>query len=211
MRTWPWALLGLLVLATGCGERASPHPSLIETVNAVRVNGAAVSVAPPRQLLLASGDVIDVEPGAVARLLYADGTRVLLVGRKDLPARLKLEPRGSETARVLLKLLGGTLSFLVPPKRPEQRQYDIEALSTLTMVRGTTGRIVSTPAADHVALSDGHVDVRRLDGGEQTAIAALEELVAAAASKFVKRPYDPTAPGELDLYDTKIDRTRHGF
>lgn len=217
MRAWiagrrMLALVALVTLVTGCGDRGELAPMLVQTTNSVRLNDVAVAVAAPKMLALSPGDVLDVDPGAIARLLYRDGTKVLLVGRKERPARMKIEPKGgSDTGRALLKLLTGTLSFLVPPARPGKREYHIEASSTLTMVRGTSGRITTTPEEDRIALASGHVEVHRLGSEEHAPLKELEELIAPARGAFQRRVYSPASAEEMELYDVKIDRTRHGF
>ena len=199
------AIAAFLIAATGCGESAAPA-MLVETTDPVTVNGHAVHALPTAPISLAAGDALEVGPKGMARLLYPDGSRFMLMSRDAEPASLAVTARAADAGHVVIKLLKGVLAFLVPPDRKVKDRYELKALNTVTTIEGTAGRVITTVAEDSVALEHGTVLVVA-NGGEQTRIKGLQEAIFnLLAGKFKLLSYDPTATGEKDLYSGSEDK-----
>lgn len=199
------AILCFLIAASGCGEGAAPA-LLVETTDPVSVNGKAVHALPSSPLSLAAGDALEVGPKGLARLLYPDGSRFVLYPRGTTPGRVEITPRASSAAPVVVKLAKGILAFLVPKDRKVKDRYELQALNTVTTIEGTSGRVITSPAEDRVALENGSVTVRAADGATSK-LTALQEVVYSTSQKaFAVETYDPTSKAERDLYGGRDGR-----
>ena len=192
-----------LLWATGCGQPAAPAV-LVETVDPVTVNGKAVRAVSTAPLPLAAGDTVEVGAKGLARLLYPDGSRFLLIPQGAEPAQLAVTPRAAETGTVVVKLLKGVLGFLVPEKRAVKDRYELRALNTVTTIEGTSGRVITTAAKDSTALETGHVTVTSSTGKTNKIAALQESLFDMATGLFSTAAYDPTGAKEHGLYDEDV-------
>ena len=194
-------VLASLTVAGGCnrgGGSAAPA-LLVETADPVTVNGKAVHVLPSAPLSLAAGDLLEAGPKGLARLLYPDGSRFLLMPRGNDSGSLEVTPRALSAAPVVVKLVRGVLAFLVPKDRTVKDKYELRALNTVTTVEGTAGRIFSSATEDRVALEHGSVSVAA--GAAVTRINGLQEAVwTRAANLFSVLTYDPNARDEAVYY-----------
>lgn len=195
----------MVAFGSGCIESVAPA-MLVETSDPVTVNGKSVHVLPTAPLALAAGDALEVGPKGLARLLYPDGSRFMLLPRGSDAGSLEVTPRGTSAAPVVVKLVRGVLAFLVPKERKVKDKYELKALNTVTTIEGTAGRVITTPTEDRVALEHGTVSVTA--GSGATRINGLQEAVYAVATKvFSVQSYDPTGTTERDLYADPQDRT----
>jgi hypothetical protein len=197
-----FAWLGFLALASGCGDKAAPA-TLLETVDPVTVNGKAVHAVPTAPLSLAAGDTVEVGAKGLARLLYPDGGRFLLVPQGTEPASLQVTPRADGAGTVVVKLLRGVLAFVIPEKRAVKDRYELKALNTVTTIEGTAGRLITSPAKDSIALERGKVTFAA--GAATQSVGALQEAVYdVSTSKFTVSAYDPLGKTEAPLYDEDV-------
>lgn len=199
------ALAAMFLAATGCGEQAAPA-MLVETSGPVTVNGKPVNALPSAPLALAAGDALEVGAKGMARLLYPDGSRFMLLPHDAEPAALAVTPRVSSTGLVVIKLLKGALAFLVPEKRAVKDRYELKALNTVTTIEGTSGRVITGDKEDRVALEHGTVSVTGA-AGAVTRISGLQQAVFDVASRLFKiESYDPTSPAETGYYEDGVSR-----
>jgi len=216
VRAWarwlPWlmAVGAFLVVATGCGQQAAPA-QLVETVDPVTVNGKAVRAVPTAPVSLAAGDTVEVGAKGLARLLYPDGSRFLLIPQGSEPAQLAVTPRAADAAVVVVKLLKGVLAFLVPEKRPVKDRYELRALNTVTTIEGTSGRIVTSAARDSVALEHGKVTVTATAGAVTIVNSLQEAIYDVAAGVFKMINYDPTSAAESGFYDEDVVKKKFTY
>ena len=200
-----WLALVLAVVAVGlaaCGGKSSGSgagsaagtPKLMDIQGTVTVNGQATS----QTRELATNDKIQVAQGSVARVVYPDGTKILLVGRTAEGSELTIGATTQDQglAVMLVKLGRGVLSFIVPPAVKGKGRYEIEAVSSLTVVRGTQGVVTAGQNADSVALKNGTVEVLAKNGGKSATIVAGQKITVAPSG-------DITAPASYDFSDEK--------
>ena len=204
-------VLASLTVAGGCNNGGSAAPALlVETADPVTVNGKAVHVLPSAPLSLAAGDLLEAGPKGMARLLYPDGSRFLLMPRGNDSGNLEVTPRASSAAPVVVKLVRGLLAFLVPRDRKVKDKYELRALNTVTTVEGTAGRIFTSAAEDRVALEHGSVSVAA--GGAVTRVNGLQEAVWSLAAKaFSILAYDPNAKDEAIFYVSPGDKSLKSY
>lgn len=203
-----WLAVVLAVVSIGlaaCGGGSSGGaggagtPKLQDIQGTVTVNGTAVK--DPKEL--AANDKVVVAQGGVARVVYPDGTRILLVGRgaegSELTIGATTQDQGLSV--MLVKLTRGVLSFLVPPAVKGKGRYEIEAVSSLTVVRGTQG-VVTTGEGDSVALKNGTVEVLAKNGGRnQTIVAGQKIQITPAGEISAPASYDFSDNAERELYN----------
>jgi len=187
-----------------CGESRQKNPpgqgaKLITVTGDVTVNGKAVSTP----IDLAVADVLRVPQSGLARIQYPDGSRFLILGRAPSGSEFTV---GKETNEggvkvVLMKLARGLLSFAVRADSKEKR-FEIEAISSLTVVRGTEGKVQTAPEGDLVALKHGRVEV---SGKPQKSTVNLQEGFSVQVSPqgvvSAPKPYDFSEASERELYE----------
>lgn len=168
-------------------------PKLTDIQGTVTVNAQATKET--REL--AANDKVQVAQGSVARVVYPDGTKILLVGRTAEGSELTIGAitQDQGLAVMLVKLGKGMLSFVVPPTVKGKGRYEIEAVSSLTVVRGTQGS-VKTGEADSVALKHGTVEVLAKTGGKSATIVQGQQVAITAAGEI-------SAPSTYDFSDEK--------
>ncbi|MBI4862404.1 MAG: FecR domain-containing protein [Candidatus Riflebacteria bacterium] len=166
MRRWvrAAALVGSICMAAGaisCGSKTGGAPganggTLVEIQGSVTLNGQPATA----KRALVAGDTVKVPKGALARIEYTDGTRFLLLGRGDSGSELTIGKEAQEAGVnvMLARLTRGLVSFVVRSGK-QQTRYEIEAMSSLTVVRGTQGKVQTGPDGDLVALKEGSVEV----------------------------------------------------
>lgn len=203
-----WLALVLAVVTVGlaaCGGGSSGGgggagaPKLTDIQGTVTVNGTATKDAKE----LATNDKIQVAQGSVARVVYPDGTKILLVGRgaegSELTIGAVTQDQGLSV--MLVKLGKGVLSFIVPPTVKGKGRYEIEAVSSLTVVRGTQGAI-TTGETDSVALKNGTVEVLARQGGKSQTINAGQRIQINPAGEITApATYDFSDQAERELYN----------
>jgi hypothetical protein len=188
------AVMGIVLAACGSGAKTATA-KIAELSGTVTVNGAAATG--PRDL--SPNDKVQVAQGAFARIAYPDGTKVLLVGRtaegSELTIGATTEDKGLMV--LLVKLGKGALSFVVPPEVKGKARYEIEAVSSLTVVRGTEGK-VETGAVDKVALKTGEVEVMAKQGGATRTLPAGQQLTVSSSGEIAaNEAYDFSADGDV--------------
>jgi hypothetical protein len=197
--------LAVVVGLAGCARRgggagpSGPPARLVDVTGAVTVNGQAAAAG--RDVL--PGDTVRAPLGAAARIQYPDGSRILLLGRAAEGSELTIAPavvEGSVTV-ALLKLTRGLLAFAVTPAGREKARYEIEATSSLTVVRGTEGKVQTGRDADVVALRRGAVEVIAKATHESAALAAGQQVSVTPAGSLRTAPYDFSAGSEPELYE----------
>jgi hypothetical protein len=199
------AAAGVGIAACGSGSKgAAATAKLLDVTGTVTVNGQPAAAG--RELN--TNDRVQVAQGGVARVAYPDGTKVLVVGRSAQGSELAIGATTQEQglAVMLMKLTKGVLTFVVPSTAKGKSRYEIEAVSSLTVVRGTEGRIEAARESDQkdsIALKTGTVEVLALQGGakaevtqgQQVTVGSTGEIGAVEAYDFSK---------ESDLYRTSI-------
>jgi ferric-dicitrate binding protein FerR (iron transport regulator) len=187
-----------------CGESGPRNPpvqgaKLVDVTGAVTVNGQPATA--PKEL--SSADVVRVVQGGLARIQYPDGSRFLILGRTAAGSELTVGKESIEggVKVVLLKIARGLLSFAVRSDVKERR-FEIEAISSLTVVRGTEGKVQSAPEGDLVALKKGKVEV---SSKLLKTTANLQEGFSVSVSPQGEigplKPYDFSESSERELYD----------
>jgi len=185
---------------SGSGGASGAAAKLVDIQGTVTVNGQATSAAKE----LAVNDKIQVAQGGVARVLYPDGTKVLLVGRAAEGTELTIGTTTQEQGIpvMLVKLVKGVLSFVVPPASKGKVRYEIEAQSSLTVIRGTSGAIKTDASQDVVALKTGTVEVLAKNGGKSGTVNAGQQItVQASGDVSTPKPYDFSDDSERELYN----------
>lgn len=199
-----WLALAIALGALGlsaCGggkSGASGSVKLMDIQGTVTVNGQAATGT--REL--SPKDKVQVAQGAVARVAYADGTKILLVGRTVEGSELTIGDTTQEQGLsvMLVKLGKGMLSFVVPPAAKGKSRYEIEAVSSLTVVRGTQG-VVKTGETDTVALKTGTVEVLAKNGGKSATLTQGQQLAVTPTGEIsAVKAYDFSDENERDLY-----------
>ena len=165
------------------------------------MNGQAVSVQPSAPRGLAEGDQVEVAAGGLARIAYPDGTRMLLLANGSKAGALVIAKPAGGVGDVVLKLLNGAVSFLIPKDRQPNANYQFQALNTVTTIKGTSGRITTAAEADQVALREGVVVVTATASGTMTEVKAGSEVVVEPGKAPVVRAYNTTASSELPFWD----------
>lgn len=187
-------VLGVVLAACGPGGSAATA-KVAEFSGTVTVNGQPVTG--PRDLN--ANDKVQVAQGAIARVAYPDGTRVLVVGRTAEGSELTIGATTKEAGLsvLLMKLGRGVLSFVVPSEVKGKARYEIEAISSLTVVRGTEGKI-ETGEKDLVALKQGVVEVMARTGGATRELPAGKQLTVSSSGEISQNEaYDFSADGEV--------------
>jgi ferric-dicitrate binding protein FerR (iron transport regulator) len=154
--------------------QADPGPRLAESRGAHLMHAAAASDGSQE---LRPGDRLEVDPDGAAGILYADGTRIRLLGRAA--ATLSDDPQGKR-----LVLQRGSLTATVahqPPGHPLR----IVAATTIVEVVGTELAVTTLAGETAVEVTTGAVRVHPGDGPEQ-ALAAGERLVVAASGAIAR-------------------------
>lgn len=196
-RRWLAAAVTVLgVVLAACGSSGTAATAKVaELSGTVTVNGQPVTG--PRDLN--PNDKVQVAQGAFARVAYPDGTKVLVVGRTAEGSELTIGATTKEggLSVLLVKLTKGVLSFVVPPEVKGKARYEIEAVSSLTVVRGTEGK-VETGDKDRVALKQGVVEVMAKTGGATRELPAGQQLTISTSGEISpNEAYDFSADGEV--------------
>lgn len=202
------AVVAIQLLIQGCGSGA-PTAGLVETIDPVKLNGDPVRAQPAAPRALAAGDVLEVGPKGLARLVYPDGSRFVVLPEGQEPAVLEVGDRDSGAGRVVMKLVKGALAFMVAKERKVKDRYELKALNTVTTIEGTAGRIITTPEVDRVALESGSATVRATSGASAKVAALQEATYTRASDQFKVTPHDPVSPEEGRYYDRGGGRTLH--
>lgn len=196
--------VGLAACGGGSGSSSSASggggdPRLIDIQGTVTVNGQAATGI--RELSV--NDKVQVAQGALARVVYPDGTKILLVGRTAEGSELTIGATTQDQGLpvMLVKLGKGVLSFIVPPAVKGKGRYEIEAVSSLTVVRGTQG-VVKTGETDSVALKSGTVEVLAKNGGKSATLVQGQQLAITPAGEISPvTAYDFSDTSERELYN----------
>jgi hypothetical protein len=197
-----------LMVVSSCGQSAGPGGSraaaIVDVIGKVTHNGKPATV----RGTLAAGDVVRVPRDGLARIQYPDGTKFVLVGRTEAGAELTFGKESTDAGvRVsLVNLARGILGFLVRNEAKESR-YEIEAVSSLTVVRGTQGKVQTGPDGDLIALKVGKVEVIAKATGSSTNLSAGSQIqVSAKGGVGSPVPYDFSTAEERELLEaTQLD------
>lgn len=208
-RLWLSALVitTSFVLSCGGGGKDSgdvasmPAGSCVikELGGAVTANGEAAK----QNLKLEAGVQLEVPEGAFARLEFADGTKIFLSGKTPEGTSFTVsEPREEAGLSVMLCKLGkGFLTFMVPSTVKGKGRYDVETETSLTVIRGTEGKVQSFAGTDTVALKSGTVDVTQKSSGSTVTINLGNQVTIPATGAIGDiTPYDFSSPEEQELY-----------
>jgi len=198
----------MALLLPSCGGSEGPEPSgkgqasIIEFSGDVTVNGEKVS----QIRKLDAGDEVHAPKGGVARIKFDDGARFLLVGRNGEGATFTVQaPKDDKGVLVMLVKVGsGIATFFVPPENKGKSRYEIEAVTSLTVVRGTEGKVEVQEGGALIALKSGTVDIIEKVSGKTTTLNRGQEVVITEEGGVVgPHPYDFSGAGEKDLYGVK--------
>lgn len=196
----------LFVLSCGGGDKGGDGASMPAGSCVIKQLGGAVTVngeAVKEHAKLEPGAQVEVPQNAFARLEFADGTKIFLTGKNAEGTSFTIsEPREEAGLSVMLCKLGkGFLSFMVPSTVKGKGRYDVETETSLTVIRGTEGKVQSFGGTDTVALKSGTVDVTQKSSGQVVTINLGNQVVVPATGAIGEvTPYDFSNPDEAALY-----------
>jgi len=195
------AAMGLL-WAESCGE--APKAATLYEVSSA---GVTVNDQPAKaqQKIGVSDRVVVASKGAFARLLLSDGTKIFLLPDDKIgETRFTLDKytQDGSTRQVLLRLMQGVVTLLVPKNRPKGDILEVQASFTTTAIRGTELKITSSPEGDTIALKEGSVEVRSNKDPAKTQTVSIGEQVRfdAKTSLLSKSTYNPFDNAESALF-----------
>lgn len=194
------ATVVLLLFTTSCGSSSSGFQvKLVDLVGLVTVAGKVAASGS----FVEAGQKVEVPKGGAARVAFPDGTYFLLLGHKGPTEWSVSAPAESAGVRVMLVKLGrGLLSFVVPGTVKGKGRYEIDAVSSLTVVRGTEGKVETSDTGDVVALKSGEVEVTAKSGSASVTVRAGQQLsIPAGAAAGSPRTYDFSSADEQAVFD----------
>lgn len=186
----------------GCGSDGSAAATLAkitEFTGQVTVNKVAVI----KDQQLKENDVVEVAKDSMATITYLrDNTRIhLFYSEKNAAnSRLVIKPVKNDGKTFVVNLLGGLLTFFVPPAENRVGTYEITADEAVVSIYQTMGRVENTAEEISVALVRGKVGVKM--GDSELSVEANQQWVYAkkTEAKPEVKPYDSGNAEDEKLY-----------
>lgn len=206
-------ILSVCFLLAGCSSSPSPttHARLVPPVTGtILVNEKDAKAGDP----LKDGDtVIARGDDAQVSIKWEDGTVVNIygLGAPNSESKLVVASYDPSTKGMVLRLLGGVISLISPPKNPPPRKT-VEALNTTTATVGTEFVVKSSPDGDTVSLGRGQVQVTQNDGGAVRNLTPGQQIeVKPGVEPGQPTPYDANSASEKKFFIAPGEDVEKGF
>jgi hypothetical protein len=173
---------------------------------------------------LREGDSWDMPPDAVGRLIFRQGSQVLLTGGSRVEVREELSDQGTEKIPSVLVAKGEVRTLVDPasaeelaaqaPGTPKRLRFMIRTRSSVMGVRGTDFIVEASEAQSSVHTMTGTVDVGRDVGevktGKATPVAA-NQFTEAHAGQGVTAPRSFEPGSYLNAFHQKHPRMQAAY
>ncbi|MCK5804646.1 MAG: FecR domain-containing protein [Lentisphaeria bacterium] len=144
------------------------------------------------------GDTLEVSPSALAVVVYADGTRLVL--NSNTQVKLGGATKHGMSGSKLVALDHGELTAHVR-KQEAGHPLRVRTPTASVTVRGTRFTVSSEQTSSRVDVIEGRVELRRTEDGASVKVAKSEFAVALSEGDLVAAPLPPrVADGLVALY-----------
>lgn len=196
------AFMLVAFFAGGCGSEqksTSALAKILELTGQVTVNSAAAS----KNQQLKENDVVEVAKDSMATIAYLhDNTKINLFYSEKNAANSKLiiKPVKNSGKTFVVNLVGGLLTFFVPPAENRTSNFEITADDAVVSIYQTMGKVENSAGEISVALVRGKVGVSL--GGKELAVEANQQWVYEKKAKSGPevKDYDASNADDEKLY-----------
>lgn len=183
----------------GGGDKNATVAELTECKGKVSVNSTAASAGNK----LKNDDIVEVEKNSYARIKYMKENYDFMLyctekNKKSSKCQIKSAKDGGKT--FLMNLMGGLLTFFVPPEEKRDAKLQITADDAIISIHQTQGKVDNGDDTLTVALAEGKVSVAV--NGNEIFVSAGEQLQLNKNKMEIPKvkPYDIYSKDEQPLY-----------